>query len=222
MCEIICEDYAVKAFTSLTGIAAPLPMANISTDDIFPGPGAGGRKLRSAYDDPSQMGPNCFAVMRWHEDGAPKDEFILNQNPWASAKVLIARDNFGCGSSREHAVWCLDAIGMRCVIAPSFGDIFYGNCFKNGMLPVVLEEVRVEQLLRLAADPATATMTVDLTENVVVDARGEHHPFSVDAYRRGLLLEGLDEINASLRELPKFEAYETAYLARRPWLKAEA
>jgi len=210
----------MQAFTRLTGIAAPLPMANLSTDDIFPGtqPEAAGKNM--AYSDPSQMGANAFANLRWDEDGHPRAGFILNQKPWAEAKILVGRDNFACGSSREHAVWCLTAIGIRCIVAPSFGEIFHGNCFKNGVLPVILDASRVERLLRLVADPASAVLTVDLMEQVVVDVEGARYEFDVDTYLRHLLLEGLDEITASLNALPAFEEHERAYLERRPWLRS--
>ncbi|MBV9841795.1 MAG: 3-isopropylmalate dehydratase small subunit [Sphingomonadaceae bacterium] len=208
-------------FTTLRAVAAPLPIANISTDDIFPGPGATGLPAGMSFSDPAKMGPNAFAVMRWNADGSPRPDFILNRSPWDTAQIIVARDNFGCGSSREHAVWCMAAIGMRCVIAPSFGDIFYGNCFKNGMLPVRLPVEQVERLLSLTAAPETATLNVDLTAQTVIDAGGGVHRFEVDAYRRDLLLNGLDEIEASLRAGPLIEAHDAAYCARRPWLRAD-
>jgi 3-isopropylmalate/(R)-2-methylmalate dehydratase small subunit len=207
-------------FTTLRAIAAPLPIANLSTDDIFPGPGATGLPTSMSFSDPARMGPNAFAVMRWNADGSPRPGFILNRDPWISARIIVARDNFGCGSSREHAVWCMAAIGICCVIAPSFGDIFHGNCFKNGLLPVRLAADRVERLLALTAREETATLNVDLVALTVTDAAGETHGFEVDAYRRDLLLNGLDEIEASLRAMPLIEERDAAYMARRPWLRA--
>jgi 3-isopropylmalate/(R)-2-methylmalate dehydratase small subunit len=207
-------------FTTLRAIAAPLPIANISTDDIFPGPGATGLPAGMSFSDPAKMGPNAFAAMRWNQDSSPRADFVLNRDPWMSARILVARDNFGCGSSREHAVWCMAAIGLRCVIAPSFGDIFYGNCFKNGMLPVRLTVDECERLLALVAVPETAMLAVDLAALTVTDAAGAIHTFEVDAYRRDLLLNGLDEIEASLRARPLIEAHDAAYHLRRPWLRA--
>jgi 3-isopropylmalate/(R)-2-methylmalate dehydratase small subunit len=211
----------MKPFTVLRAVAAPLPLANLSTDDIFPSLGATGRSASSVFDDPADMGPNAFGVMRWNLDRTPREEFILNRPPWNEAEILIARDNFGCGSSREHAVWCLGGIGIRCVIAPSFGDIFYGNCFKNGMLPVTLPADDVEQLLAVVANPGSAVVEVSLVDQKVTDANGGSYPFEVGSYRRDLLLEGLDEIGASARDLPKIEQHDMAYFARRPWLAAK-
>lgn len=211
----------MEAFTRLTAIAAPLPWANVNTDDIYPGPAASpivragqGKILR----DPATMGPNAFAAYRWNEDLSPKADFILNRPPYDEAKILIARENFGCGSSREMAVWCLQGIGIRCVIAPSFGDIFYGNCFKNGVLPVRLASEEVEQLLALAGEAAEPTLTVDLEACTVSAPGGTRYAFEVGDYHRTALLGGLDEVSATLARMPAIEAHERAYYRTRPWL----
>jgi 3-isopropylmalate/(R)-2-methylmalate dehydratase small subunit len=214
----------MRPFTTLTGIAAPLPWSNVNTDDIWPGPGASpvlkaGRMPLQA--PPDQHGPNAFAAVRWNDDLTPKPEFVLNRAPYDRAEILIARDNFGCGSSREMAVWALAAIGFRCVIAPSFGDIFHNNCFPNGVLPVRLPELVVEDLLRQAEDP-DARFTVDLVNLQVTAPDGSVHAFAVGDYQRTMLLEGLDEITATLSRVPEINRAEAAYFARRPWLAPEA
>jgi 3-isopropylmalate/(R)-2-methylmalate dehydratase small subunit len=211
----------MDAFRTVTAIAAPIAWANVNTDDIFPGPAAS-PVVRAgnvaAMADRAQMGPNAFAAHRWNDDLSPKSEFILNQPPYDQAGVLVAGENFGCGSSREMAVWCLQAIGIRAVIAQSFGDIFYNNCFKNGLLPVRLERKAVEHLLALVQVPETAQITVDLESQVVTAADGSCYGFDPGAYQRQLLLDGLDEITATLRRLEQITAAEHAYFARRPWL----
>jgi 3-isopropylmalate/(R)-2-methylmalate dehydratase small subunit len=211
----------MEAFTVLTAIAAPMPKPNINTDDIFPGPGASPIRrhmARDAFSDPARMGPNAFAVLRWNEDGGPRPEFILNQPPYDQAKILIAGANFGCGSSREMAVWCLTGIGVRCVIAPSFGDIFYNNCFKNGLLPVRLAQGEVDELLALAADPADARFTVDLFDQTVLAPNGGVRRFEVVEYYRQALLNGLDEISATLTRADRIDAFERDYRGQRGWL----
>jgi 3-isopropylmalate/(R)-2-methylmalate dehydratase small subunit len=216
----------MDTFTRLTAIAAPLRWANVNTDDIFPGPGASpwvklGR-AREVMNDRTKMGPNAFAARRWLDNGDPDPRFVLNRLPFDKAGILIARENFGCGSSREMAVWCLLGIGVRCVIAPSFGDIFYNNCFKNGMLPVRLPSDDVEYLLTLAETHPAPLCTVDLELCTVTDPDGRRYPFEVGGYQRSALLHGLDEIAATLRRLPAIQAHESVYLARRPWLRGPA
>jgi 3-isopropylmalate/(R)-2-methylmalate dehydratase small subunit len=213
----------MRTFTSLTAVAAPLPWADVNTDDIFPGPGASpvmrrpdGREVMT---DRRKMGANAFAAYRWDDDGQPNPDFILNQPPYDKAGILLARANFGCGSSREMAVWCLDALGIRAVVAPSFGDIFYNNCFKNGMLPVRLPGDHVEHLLRLAATSADPRFTVDLETCLLSAPDGTRYRFEVGEYHRTALLGGLDEIASTLTRLAAVEAHEAAYLARRPWLR---
>jgi 3-isopropylmalate/(R)-2-methylmalate dehydratase small subunit len=216
----------MEPFTTLTGIAAPLPWTDVNTDDIFPAPGAspvarapGGR---AAFRDRSTLGPNAFAAHRWNADGTPRTDFVLNRSPFDRARILLAGENFGCGSSREMAVWCLVALGLRCIIAPSFGDIFYGNCTKNGVLPVRLPAEAVQRLTGLAEARPGAELTVDLGACTVTAPDGSVLPFEIGGYHRHLLLHGLDEVAATLERLPEIEAHEQAYLAQRPWLAADA
>jgi 3-isopropylmalate/(R)-2-methylmalate dehydratase small subunit len=211
----------MEAFTVLTAMAAPLRWANINTDDIYPGPAASpvvragnGAVLRER----STMGANAFAAHRWNDDLSPKADFIFNQSPFDQARILIARENFGCGSSREMAVWALMGIGIRCVIAPTFGDIFFNNCFKNGMLPVRLPAADVELLIDLAEAQPGAPFTVDLETRTVLAPNGSLLPFEVGTYQREMLLGGLDEIAATLAKLPAIAARERDYFAARPWL----
>ncbi|MET0371613.1 MAG: 3-isopropylmalate dehydratase small subunit [Sphingobium sp.] len=164
------------------------------------------------------MSANAFAAHRWNDDLSPRPDFILNQPPYDRAGTLIARDNFGCGSSREMAVWALMGIGIGCVIAPSFGDIFFNNCFKNGFLPVRLPTATVERLLDLAEAMPGAPFTVNLETQAVLAPDGSILPFEVGAYQRDMLLRGLDEIAVTLDKLPAIEAREAAYFGERPWL----
>lgn len=211
----------MEKFTVFTAVAAPLFWANVNTDDIYPGPGASPvvRAGNAAVlRDRRAMGPNAFAAHRWNDDLSPRPEFILNQPPFDGAGILIARENFGCGSSREMAVWCLHAIGIRAIIAPSFGDIFYNNCFKSGVLPVRLPVSSVEDLLVLARDTTEPRFTVDLEARQVRAPDGRCFTFEIGEYHRDALLAGLDEVSASLARLPAIEAHEAAYYAQRPWL----
>ncbi|MFN0063737.1 MAG: 3-isopropylmalate dehydratase small subunit [Myxococcaceae bacterium] len=209
----------MEKFTTLTAIAAPLPWANVNTDDIYPGPAASPvRAGTSRMLDRGEMGPNAFASYRWNPDRSPKPDFILNRPPFNEARILIARENFGCGSSREMAVWCLLEIGIRCVIAPSFGDIFYNNCFKNGVLPVRLPPEDVERVLTLAAGTPGPRFTVDLETSLVLAPDGSRYPFDVGEYRRQALLQGIDEIAAALARMSTIHAHEQEYYSMRPWL----
>jgi len=214
----------MRPFTSLTAIAAPLPWADVNTDDIFPAPGAssvarkpGGREL---FRDRSKMGLNAFAGYRWDANGDPEPGFVLNQAPYDRAQILLSGENFGCGSSREMAVWCLAGIGLRCIIAPSFGDIFYNNCFKNGLLPVRLPAADTARLLELAQARPGAEITVDLRALLVSAPDGQQTPFEVGEYQRHMLLNGLDEIAATMTRLDVIESHEASYLAARPWLQS--
>ncbi|MEN0077323.1 MAG: 3-isopropylmalate dehydratase small subunit, partial [Paracraurococcus sp.] len=177
----------MQAFTTLTGIAAPLPKANVDTDQIIPA-----RFLKSISR--SGFGKNLFANFRYREDGSENPDFVLNQEPYRKAEILIAFENFGCGSSREHAPWALLDFGIRCVIAPDFADIFHNNSFKNGVLPVKLPREVCEQLMEDARMGGNARLTVDLEREVVVRPNGEEIPFKIDPLRRHLLLNGLDDI----------------------------
>jgi 3-isopropylmalate/(R)-2-methylmalate dehydratase small subunit len=208
----------VKPFTQVRAIAAPLPFANVTTDDIFPSAPATKDAASAMTGEPEEMGPNAFGNLRWMPDGSARPEFILNRAPYDRAGILVVGDNFGCGSSREHAVWCLSAIGIRSVIAPSFGDIFFGNLFKNGMLPIILGAATIEGLLALVSVPSTAEIAIDLEHGTVTDALGTVVPFHVDPYHRRLLLAGWDEVDLTLNSLPEIARFERAYSARRPWL----
>ena len=201
----------MQPFTTLTGIAAPLPMANVDTDKIIPA-----RFLKSISR--SGFGKNLFANMRYGEDGSENPDFVLNQEPYRKAEVLIAHENFGCGSSREHAPWALLDFGIRCVIAPDFADIFHNNCFKNGILPVRLPREVCEKLMDDARLGANARLTVDLERQVVVRPNGEEIPFEVDPFRRHLLLNGLDDIGQTLQHAAAIDAFEDKRRAAQPWL----
>ncbi len=203
----------MKAFTTLTGIAAPLPMANVDTDMIIPA-----RFLKSISR--SGFGKHLFANMRFREDGSENPDFVLNKEPYRRAEILIAFENFGCGSSREHAPWALLDFGIRCVIAPDFADIFHNNCFKNGVLPVRLPRAVCEQLVEDAKLGANARITVDLEREVVVRPNGEEIPFKVDPLRRHLLLNGLDDIGQTLQHVAAIDSFEAKQRAAQPWLYA--
>jgi 3-isopropylmalate/(R)-2-methylmalate dehydratase small subunit len=204
----------MEPFVRLKATAAPLPRRNINTDDIYP-------SLNGAtITDPNAMGPKCFGNWRWNADGSPIPEFILNRPPYDKAQILVTGANYGCGSARESAVWCMVAIGLRCVIAPSFSDIFYGNALKNGLLPVRLEEGIVETLMAFVSKPESAVLDVDLEAQTVKDADGKTHAFAMGAYDRERLLAGLNDIGVTLRKIDKIHAFEAGYSARRPWLAA--
>jgi len=203
----------MQAFTKLTGIAAPLPRANVDTDQIIPA-----RFLKSISRQ--GFGKYLFANFRYREDGSENPDFVLNQEPWRHAEILIAFENFGCGSSREHAPWALLDFGIRCVIAPDFADIFHNNCFKNGILPVKLPREVCEKLMEDARLGANARITVDLEREVVVRPNGEEIPFQVDPLRRHLLLNGLDDIGQTLQHAAAIDAFEAKQRAAQPWLYA--
>ncbi|MCS6890217.1 MAG: 3-isopropylmalate dehydratase small subunit [Rhodovarius sp.] len=201
----------MKPFTTLSGIAAPLPMANVDTDQIIPA-----RFLKTITR--SGLGRHLFAHFRYHPDGSERPDFVLNQEPYRRAEILIAHENFGCGSSREHAPWALLDFGIRCVIAPSFADIFYNNCFKNGILPVRLPREVCDKLIEDARLGANARITVDLERQVVVRPNGEEIPFEIDPFRRHCLLHGLDDIGQTLQHAAAIDNYEARRRAEAPWL----
>jgi 3-isopropylmalate/(R)-2-methylmalate dehydratase small subunit len=203
----------MKAFTTLTGIAAPLPMANVDTDQIIPS-----RFLKTI--ERSGLGRALFTPMRYRDDGSENPDFVLNREPYRRAEILIAHENFGCGSSREHAPWALLDFGIRCVIAPSFADIFHNNCFKNGILPIRLPRELCDRLMEDARLGGNARLTVDLTRNVVVRPNGEEIPFEVDPLRRQMLLEGQDEIGQTLARSSAIGSFEARQKAAQPWLYA--
>jgi 3-isopropylmalate/(R)-2-methylmalate dehydratase small subunit len=201
----------MQAFTTLTAIAAPLPLANVDTDKIIPA-----RYLKTIKR--SGLGQFAFAGLRYDDSGAERPDFVLNQEPFRHAEILIAHENFGCGSSREHAPWALLDFGFRCVIAPSFADIFHGNSFKNGILPVALPREICDRLMEDAKLGANARITVDLARQVVIRPSGEEIPFSVDHFRRHLLLNGLDDIGQTMQRTGAIAGYEAQRLAAKPWM----
>jgi 3-isopropylmalate/(R)-2-methylmalate dehydratase small subunit len=203
----------MKAFTTLTGVAAPLPMANVDTDKII-----AARFLKTIAR--TGLGKNLFHAMRFNEDGTEKPDFVLNQEPYRKAEILIAFENFGCGSSREHAPWALLDFGIRCVIAPDFADIFHNNSTKNGILPIRLPRDICEKLMEDAKMGGNARLTVDLERQVVVRPSGEEIPFEVDAFRKHCLLNGLDDIGQTMQHAPAIDEYEAKRRAEAPWLFA--
>ena len=203
----------MQPFTVLTAVAAPLPLANVDTDKIIPS-----RFLKTIKR--TGLGQHLFDTLRFDADGRERADFVLNQPAYREAGVLIAHENFGCGSSREHAPWALLDFGIRCVIAPSFADIFHANCFKNGMLPIALPREVCDALMADAALGTNARITVDLTRQVVVRPSGEEIPFAVDSFRKRLLLEGLDEIGQTMQHAPAIDAYEARARADAPWMPA--
>ena len=202
-------------FTSLSGIAAPLPMTNIDTDMIIP-------KQFLKTIKRTGLGKNLFDEMRYDESGNKLPDFVLNREPWTAAKILVTGDNFGCGSSREHAPWALLDFGIRCVIAASFADIFYNNCFKNGILPVRLPQDQVDLLMADAEAGLDGEMTVDLTTQKIQRADGSEIAFEVDGFRRQCLLEGLDDIGLTLQRQSSIDEFEAKQRLTAPWLYGQA
>jgi 3-isopropylmalate/(R)-2-methylmalate dehydratase small subunit len=211
----------MRAFTTHSGIVAPLDRANVDTDLIIPK-----QFLKSIRR--SGFGPNLFDALRYLDEGVPdadcskrplNPDFVLNQPRYRGASILLARQNFGCGSSREHAPWALDDYGFRAVIAPSFADIFFNNCFKNGMLPIVLDTNIVDGLFRQVETGEGYTLTVDLPAQVVVLPDGTRYGFAVDAFRKHCLLNGLDDIGLTLQEADAIRAFEARQRAESPWLQ---
>jgi len=199
----------MEKFTQLTGIAAPLDIINVDTDMIIP-------KQFLKTIQRSGLGKNLFDEMRYTPDGAEIADFILNQAAYREEQILVAGDNFGCGSSREHAPWALLDFGIRCIIAPSFADIFYNNCFKNGILPIVLPQADVDKLMDDAKRGANATLSVDLDAQTIQGPDGGTISFEVDAFRKTCLMEGLDDIGLTLQKGTAIDEYE-AKLAAEPW-----
>ena len=198
-------------FTTLTGIAAPLPQVNVDTDMIIPK-----QYLKTIHR--TGLGRGLFDEMRFDRDGAEIPGFVLNQPAYRDAEILVAGDNFGCGSSREHAPWALLDFGIRCVIAPSFADIFYNNCFKNGILPIALPQDDVDALMAEASKGSNARMTVDLEAQTITTADGTATRFEVDPFRKRCLLEGLDDIGLTLEKGAAIDAFEARSAADHPWL----
>ena len=198
-------------FTTLTGVAAPMPMANVDTDKIIPA-----RFLKTIKR--TGLGVHLFDTLRFDDEGKERPEFVLNQGPYRKAEILIAHENFGCGSSREHAPWALLDFGIRCVIAPDFADIFHTNTFKNGILPIKLPRAVCDQLMEDARQGDNARLTVDLAEQVVVRPNGEKIHFEIDPFRKHLLLNGLDDIGQTLQHAPAIDTYEAKQQAEKAWM----
>ncbi len=198
-------------FTTLKGVAAPLNMINVDTDMIIP-------KNYLKTIKRTGLGKNLFAEMRYDEAGREKPDFVLNKGPYRSAKILVAGTNFGCGSSREHAPWAILDFGIRCVIAPSFADIFFNNSFKNGILAMTLPELRVNELLRFLLELPGAEITVDLPAQSVTGPDGRTDKFEIDPFLKHCMVNGLDEIGLTLEKAPAIAAYENRAAGDRPWL----
>ena len=203
----------MQKFTSLTGVAAPLPMINVDTDMIIP-------KQFLKTIKRTGLGKNLFDEMRYNTDGSEKPDFVLNRPAYRKASILVAGANFGCGSSREHAPWALLDFGIRCVIAPSFADIFYNNCFKNGILPIKLPQSEVDKLMDDAERGANAIISIDLEKQEIRGPDGGCVKFELDGFRKHCLLNGLDDIGLTLEKAPSIEAFEAKNRVTQPWLWA--
>ncbi|MBS8274157.1 3-isopropylmalate dehydratase small subunit [Thalassospira tepidiphila] len=201
----------MEKFTKLTGVAAPLPMINVDTDMIIP-------KQFLKTIKRSGLGKNLFDEMRYDDNGNEIPDFVLNKPAYRNAQILVSGDNFGCGSSREHAPWSLLDFGIRCVIAPSFADIFYNNCFKNGILPIRLPQEDVDKLMADAERGANATVTVDLEKQEITGPDGGCIKFEVEEFRKHCLLNGLDDIGLTLQKADAINDFEAKRAATQPWL----
>ncbi len=203
----------MEKFTTLTGVAAPLPMINVDTDMIIP-------KQYLKTIKRTGLGKNLFDEMRFTPDGAEIPDFVLNRPAYRNAKILVAGENFGCGSSREHAPWALLDFGIRCVIAPSFADIFHNNCFKNGILPIALGQDDFDKVMDDAERGANATVTIDLAAQEIRGPDGGVIAFEVDPFRKHCLLDGVDDIGLTLQHAADVDDYEAAARKTQPWLFA--
>ena len=201
----------MEKFTTLTGVAAPLPMINVDTDMIIP-------KQFLKTIKRTGLGSGLFAEMRFNEDGSENPDFVLNKPAYRHAEILVAGDNFGCGSSREHAPWALLDFGIRCVISTSFADIFYNNCFKNGILPIKVSPEDLEKLMDDAERGANAVITVDLEAQEIHGPDGGTVAFDLDPFRRQCLLEGLDDIALTMKKGDGIDTFEAKAAEERPWL----
>ncbi|KSV84699.1 3-isopropylmalate dehydratase small subunit [compost metagenome] len=200
----------MEKFVKLTGVAAPLPVVNIDTDMIIP-------KDYLKTIKRTGLGKGLFAEARYNEDGSVNPDFVLNKPAYQNAKILVAGDNFGCGSSREHAPWALLDFGVRCVISTSFADIFYNNCFKNGILPIVVSQADLDKLMDDASRGSNAILSVDLESQEITGPDGGSVKFEVDAFKRHCLLNGLDDIGLTLEKATAIDSFEKTVGASRPW-----
>ncbi|MDA5557552.1 3-isopropylmalate dehydratase small subunit [Shimia sp. MMG029] len=201
----------MKKFETFSGIAAPMPLVNIDTDMIIP-------KVFLKSIERTGFGKNLFDEMRYNRDGTEIPDFVLNKSQYRDAQILIAGDNFGCGSSREHAPWALDDFGIKVIVSTSFADIFFNNSFKNGMLPIVLPQEQVDVLMADAEKGANARMTVDLEAQEITTSDGDVIKFEVDAFKKHCLLNGLDDIGLTMEKEASIDAYEATAGAERPWV----
>jgi len=201
----------MKKFETFSGVAVPFPGHNIDTDRIIPA-----RFLKTIKR--TGLGVNLFNDIRYNEDGSEKEDFVLNQPAYRKSEVLVAGDNFGCGSSREHAPWAIADFGITCVIAPSYADIFYNNCFKNGILPIALPQEQVDVLMKDAEKGANARIEVDLEAQTITSSDGEVFKFDVDAFKKHCLMNGLDDIGLTMEKAASIDAFETAAASARPWV----
>jgi 3-isopropylmalate/(R)-2-methylmalate dehydratase small subunit len=203
----------MQKFTTLRGVAAPMPMINIDTDAIIP-------KQFLKTIKRTGLGKNLFDELRYEMDGREKPDFVLNQPAYRKAQILVTGENFGCGSSREHAPWALLDFGIRCIIAPSFADIFYNNCFKNGILPIKLPQSEVDKLMDDAKRGANAIVTIDLEKQEITGPDGGRLHFDVDPFRKHCLLNGLDDIGLTLEKAAAIDSFEARDRQARPWMWA--
>lgn len=198
-------------FKNLRAVAAPMPMSNIDTDMIIP------QQFLKTIER-TGLGKFAFNNVRYNEDGSEREDFVLNKPAYRNAEIIVAGENFGCGSSREHAPWALLDFGIKCVISASFADIFYGNCFKNGILPIKLPQEIIDKLLEDASQGANALLTVDLENFKITRPDGEVIKFSIDPFRQHCLLNGLDDIALTLAKVDKIAKFEAEQQAREPWV----
>ena len=201
----------MEKFTTLEGVAAPLKIINVDTDMIIP-------KQYLKTIKRTGLGKGLFSEQRYKDDGSENPDFILNKPAYRKAKILVAGDNFGCGSSREHAPWALLDFGIRCVIAPSFADIFYGNCFKNGILPIKLPQAEVDKLMDDAMRGANAVISIDLESQEIRGPDGGMITFEIDPFRKQILLNGWDDISLTMRAEDKISSFEKNQHVQAPWL----
>ncbi|MEX0970300.1 MAG: 3-isopropylmalate dehydratase small subunit [Paracoccaceae bacterium] len=201
----------MEKFTKISGVAAPMPLVNVDTDMIIP-------KQFLKTIKRSGLGINLFDEMRFNQDGSEIPDFVLNQPAYRNAQILVAGENFGCGSSREHAPWALLDFGIRVVISTSFADIFYNNCFKNGILPIVLPQEDVDKLMDDARRGANAVVSVDLENQVITGPDGGEIGFKVDAFKKHCLINGLDDIGLTLQKVDAIGGFEDRYKTAAPWV----
>ncbi len=201
----------MQPFTTLTGVAAPMKITNVDTDMIIP-------KQYLKTIKRTGLAVGLFAELRFNEDGSENKDFVLNQPAYRNAQILVAGDNFGCGSSREHAPWALLDYGIRCVISTSFADIFYNNCFKNGILPIKVSQEELDQLMEEAGRGANATLSVDLEAQEIHGSDGHVVHFDIDSFRKHCLLNGLDDIGLTMEKDKSIDAFESKAAQSRSWL----